>query len=1739
MNRKLLILIFLGLKISNLLALRAAFAVNVSRGCAPLLVDFTNQSSGSISSLSYNFKDGGNSSSPSPTYTFTKPGLYNVELTVSDGSSSDVYTYTINVLKPPTANFEASVTEICAKEQITFKNLMLKGDTTIRTVTWDFGDGTTVNSKNDIKKSYTTANVYNVILTLRDANGCANTLIKNNYITINALPKADFIFDSRFSCTAPMIVNFTNKSSSNSTTYEWNFGNGNTSSQLNPQNVYTTEQSVNIALKVKTAKGCENTKTANLNVKFGKINADFTASSFSGCVPYNPTLKNNTLPNNVIYDYYWDFGDGSKSRIENPPKTFPKIGTYNVKLRVVGVGVNCADSIVKKIIVSDRPTSNLTVSDTLGCFGALNVAFKAPNSFGKKWTWYIDNKNEFTNSDNLNYIFETKGIKNVFLEIEDSAGCKANFQFPRIIVQDIKAEFFLKDTTGCIPFKTKIKNESKVALPFINKYFWTFENNVSSYLANPAHTYTQLGNYMVKLEIEDKFGCKDSYKENIRVGVAVKPSFTEDKIAICVNERIKFTNTTPPSIYDDKLKWEWVLQGKKGYERDFFQTFVRREPGKLSPMLISFNNGCRDTLVKDSLIDLLGPFANFKSTFDTCYSDVVRLTNQIVDYTYFQWQLPNNVNRNDSEFRMKMPKIGVMPVSLNAYNSKTGCRDTVFNKVTTPATVSRVNFVVLNKCTPLKVLFINNYIDAPMKLKWKFGNGEFSDTLIDRFEYIYKEPGNFKIELDGWDSRGCFYTSTQNIIVKGPKVASKVFPLKGCLPLKIYLQDSFSGTDIKSKKWLIANDEITATNKNEIVEYTINDLPSNGDTLVKVTLQAIDVFGCKSERDFYIRPSGPKAELTFNRLADCAATTNTFEAIINTKATAMPAKLNWQMGDGTTYNTEKVEHIYAKAGMYNLLLLITDANGCEYKNEQNVFAPKPDLMSKFNALNTNVNCPPLLVNFRDTSIYSINPIVQYYWDFGDGTFSYLQHPSKIYTQSGKYTVSLTVTNSLQCKNTYTLKNIINVGGPTATYAILNKIGCQKNTVSFNANAINASKVTWDFGNGYTQLGSSIKYRYNDSGKFFPKLYLVDSFNCVNIIVPKDTIRILPSPKALFSFNSYCLDDEILYKNNSIPQSKDTNLIYTWNFNNSTSNLKHIQTKFTNQGNYNIQLITQNKNCSDTSNIAHIINKPNANFTINNTKLCAGNLLVITNNSSSNFNPLNYTWYANNTQFSTLKNANNIPFAKGDYQLKLMVQDSLNCRDTLKTNTIIHVGDTQSPKPINIQNVTLLSDTEFKILIDTSADNDFLNYTLYNFENNKWKNIGNSAIKNQQNFIFNKQQKPKQSQCFIVTQTNYCKAQSDTIISNKHCSIHTQAIAAINANSVKWNKYIGWQAINYKVLRLNEGNSTIYDTIATVNGNTTEYLDTTATCLVNHSYKIAGIGSSNIQYSLSDTSQAKAIWQNILPAPVLMQASVLNDSFVQVKWQLPPNYVRSQYTNIILSREDLNYNLIFDKNIQFYNDRATKINNNSYHYTLKATDACGDTSINSNIGTSILLVGSLMDGSFDAPKFSWNGYLKWQNGVKHYKIERLTEQGVFETIGYTSDTFFTDTYSPNLCIKQYQYRITAIKENANTANDFEAQSVSNQINIKPKSALYLPNAFTPNKNGLNEVFEPKGQYIYKYNFEIYNRWGERIFYSTDCLKGWDGIYNNLEAPEGIYYYKLDALGNDNKKYQLKGTFTLLR
>ena len=157
--------------------------------------------------------------------------------------------------------------------------------------------------------------------------------------------------------------------------------------------------------------------------------------------------------------------------------------------------------------------------------------------------------------------------------------------------------------------------------------------------------------------------------------------------------------------------------------------------------------------------------------------------------------------------------------------------------------------------------------------------------------------------------------------------------------------------------------------------------------------------------------------------------------------------------------------------------------------------------------------------------------------------------------------------------------------------------------------------------------------------------------------------------------------------------------------------------------------------------------------------------------------------------------------------------------------------------------------------------------------------------------------------------------------------------------------------------------------------------------------------------------------------------------------------------------------------------------------------------------------------------------------------------VFTPTNFTDESFdavewyweFGDGFTSTEENPVHQYPIAGIFEVCLTVtNEYGCENkICDTIIIEEISILDVPNAFSPNGDGVNDIFIPLNYGLSDFEFKIYNRWGELIFISNDPVKGWNGIYNGVEQELDVYVYVVSGKGLDNVDYFKQGNFTLVR
>jgi len=319
--------------------------------------------------------------------------------------ASDLY----NAFLQPTAGFSGAPTLGLPPLAVNFYDL---SQNTISTWSWDFGDGNTSSLQNP-SNSYNDPGNYTVKLVVTGPGG-VDSITKTDYITVNYYPPtADFTSDVT-SGIAPLTVNFTDLSLDSVDSWDWTFGDGNTSTDQHPQHVFTNPGLYTVSLTA-TGPGGNNshTKIDYIEVDYPAPTAGFTGSPTSGLPPLGVTF--NDLSADSVNSWSWSFGDGSTSNVQNPAHLYEEAGSYTVVLTVSGPGGNDSETKANYIVISDLPPLADFSGDPISGFFPLQVNFSDLTAGAvTEWKWYFGDGNTSI-SQNPSHTYENSGNYSVSL----------------------------------------------------------------------------------------------------------------------------------------------------------------------------------------------------------------------------------------------------------------------------------------------------------------------------------------------------------------------------------------------------------------------------------------------------------------------------------------------------------------------------------------------------------------------------------------------------------------------------------------------------------------------------------------------------------------------------------------------------------------------------------------------------------------------------------------------------------------------------------------------------------------------------------------------------------------------------------------------------------------------------------------------------------------------------------------------------------------------------------------------------------------------------------------------------------------------------------------------------------------------------------------------------------------------------------------------------------------------------
>jgi gliding motility-associated-like protein len=691
---------------------QALFTPVKTTGCSPMKATFRNTSRGYNNTYYWDFGDGSTLATTSPDsvqhiFNAGRVDTFYVKLKVVNECGSDSIRYAI-VVSPNTIRLNVAVNGPehfgCAPHAVAFINNTRGASTFL----WNFGDGNILSTTKNIDTVYHTYQQdgkYTV--QLRAFNNCSDTST-TEIITVYAKPKAAFTANNNAVCIGDT-VRFTNLSDS-ATSYLWQFGDGNTSTLVQPTHQYKDAGLYTVKLIIfrNNPSGSVCTDSISQQVQVAStLPGTFSASdTVSQCAPLSVTFVNRTKPSVTAA---WDFGDGTTGTGDSVVHTYAAFGTYPVKLTVTVPG-GCT-YISSKTVNVFGPGGTLTYTGGYNCsLNAVHLQVDAKNTDSFIWD-FGDGKTITTTAPEVYHSYANPGSYLPSVKLVSNNGCTFPLKgIDTIKVDKIAAGFATSQQVLCGSTTVSFTDTSRA---FFGKASvkWSFGDGSFGTGFSATHIYTASGTYPVQMIVLGNSGCSDTVRQELTVQVNSKPTVSINNINTgCTGKPISFTSTVQSADAINIRKWT-LSNGATVSTPTFTYQFL--QPGTYTLQFTAGTvNGCYDTTSTTLTINP-GPELTVSASTALCLGSSVPLSASGAE-TY-QWMPLRGLNCYTCANPVASPTI-TTPYVVEGKNSF-GCvdYDTVVVTVIQPLkmVVSGNDSICIGQSTNLLVRGGTNYNWSP------------------------------------------------------------------------------------------------------------------------------------------------------------------------------------------------------------------------------------------------------------------------------------------------------------------------------------------------------------------------------------------------------------------------------------------------------------------------------------------------------------------------------------------------------------------------------------------------------------------------------------------------------------------------------------------------------------------------------------------------------------------------------------------------------------------------------------------------------------------------------------------------------------------------------------------------------------------------------------------------------------------------------------------------------------------
>jgi len=877
----------------------------------------------------------------------------------------------------------------------------------------------------------------------------------------------------------------------------------------------------------------------------------------------------------------------------------------------------------------------------------------------KKWVWFNNGMPTYTRVRDIEIYYSPSGRSKSHV-ICATYG-RGNWRSP-LYDEDQKApvaSFEVSDTFGCVGQYFKLSDSSE-NLP--TRWKWEIRPSTVSYLNGtdscsqyPEFYFTTAGSYTVKMVSENCIG-KDSVSKNLLVRIEQGPKPAQcDGYTTSLSQKmgVYSLNIDTSTFTSDGANVEGGYLDFSCTKKFYLKTDTNYDVNVLTG--ITYNE-------------------NIKLFVD--FNDNGKLDDAS------EWFESKSAKRNH-KFTLSIPANAVTSKALRLrimsdYDTVTAnpCDTLRYGQTEDYGVILELrkpepDFAVSKDsvCVGESVVISDSSEGSILSRKWYFyGDASLDSTTgIGPHSISYSSPGHKKIRL---------------VVNNGEaeKSIDSVIYVKATPNLGLNLALG-NATGCENRLF-----ELSITDSNQVAstftwQRESAQVKSGSDTFYQVTSAAMadsgsyfaiaSYLGCIDTSESLLIEVDPTPRVSFTVNTDSQCFKGNNFSFTNTSSIVYGGFLsNWDFADGSFSTNANPTKSYIGDGQYKVKLVVESLKGCK-DSATNDISVWPSPASVFE-LDTNKKCF-YQHQFATTNKSTISSgVLSYTWDFGDGTNSSIQDPTKSYASVGTRQIELIVSSAKGCRDT-SAQQVEVFSSPLASFTVNSLVQCFNNhSYTFTNNSGLGSGVShtydWDLDDGSQRSSQDVtNYSYASAGSYDVVLTVESSQGCID----DTTIAITVGASPLADFDivtpSNCLNEHRVTLNQKSTIASGSISGYQWDFGdgNSGSSANPTAFAYAAEGQYFITLIAETSTgCNDTlEKSVEIYPSPLANFVVSNA--CIGEEVQVTDMSSISTGTMNYLYTFEPGKISIDQNPTYVYSTQGNKTVNLVLTSDMACADTFE------------------------------------------------------------------------------------------------------------------------------------------------------------------------------------------------------------------------------------------------------------------------------------------------------------------------------------------------------------------------------------------------------------------------------------------------------------------------------------------